>query len=73
MLPALGIGIIWASPKILETLKVGFAPLLNQYLTLSDSTEILPLFSLGRRGLKDPIFSTNLPSRGALLSAITIL
>ena len=73
LLPAFGIGIIFTSPRILETLTVGFAPLLNQCLTLSDSILILSFFSLGKRGLKDPSFSINLPSLGNLLSATTIL
>ena len=61
------------SPRILETLKVGLAPLLNQCLTLSVSIFILSFFSFGKRGLNDPSFSINLPSLGNLLSATTIL
>ena len=44
LFPGLGIGIILTSARILETLNVGFAPLLNQCLTLSDSTLILSFF-----------------------------
>ena len=59
--------------RILETLNVGCAPLLNQYFILSASTLILSFFSFGSNGLNDPTFSTNFPSLGYLLSAITIL
>ena len=68
-----GIGIISASPNILETLKVGLAPLLIQCFILSTSNFTLSFFSFGNNGLKKPTFSINLPSLGNLLSAITIL
>ena len=73
LLPAAGIGIKLFSPKILATLVVGCAPLLNQYFILSLSNPIRSFFSFGNKGLKKPNFSMNLPSLANLLSATTIL
>ena len=64
---------ISASPNILETLKVGLAPLLIQCFILSISKFTLSFLVFGNSGLKKPTFSINLPSLGNLLSAITIL
>jgi len=68
-----GIGKTSASPNILETLNVGLAPLLIQCFILSTSKLTLSFFVFGNSGLKKPTFSINLPSRGNLLSATTIL
>ena len=68
-----GIGINSFSPKILATLVVGWAPWPSQYLILSASRPTLSFLSFGKRGLKNPTFSINLPSLAKRLSATTTL
>ena len=62
-----------ASPKNLAIRSDGLAPFSIQYLIRSISKLNLSFLSFGNRGLKNPTFSINLPSRGFLESAITIL
>ena len=51
LFPLEGIGYNFASPNILDTLSVGFAPLAIQCLILSASKFILSFLSLGNNGL----------------------